>query len=161
MKTGIITFFLLLASSMPIDFANVEIIKFKKLDAMVKEQGNQIRVINFWATWCAPCIKEIPYFEKAANKYGNDVDVNLVSLDYADQIARVNKFVERKKITSQVFILDETDHNTWIDRLDKSWSGAIPATLLVNQSTGERTFIEGELKEGDLERQIEKLKTKK
>jgi len=141
-------------------YQSTEIIKFDKLDALIKEGGEQVKVINFWATWCAPCIKELPYFEKAAQKYGEELEVHLISLDFADQINRVNKFVERKKLKSNVYLLDEVDYNAWIDRVDKSWSGAIPATLIINEATGERIFSESELKEGQLEEMIEKIKTK-
>ncbi|MEL7005036.1 MAG: TlpA disulfide reductase family protein, partial [Bacteroidota bacterium] len=91
-----------------------EIIKFDKLDALIKSGGDQVKVINFWATWCAPCIKELPYFESAAKKYGDQLEIHLVSLDFADQINRVNKFVERKKLKSSIYLLDETDYNSWI-----------------------------------------------
>ena len=129
---------------------SAEIIKFNKLDELIKEKGDQIKVINFWATWCGPCIKELPYFEAARKAYGDRISVNLISLDFADQITKVNKFVERKGIASTVYLLDEIDYNSWIDRVDKSWSGAIPATLVINEKTGERKFVESELTEDEL-----------
>ena len=127
-----------------------EIIKFGKLESMIKESGEGIKVINFWATWCGPCIKELPYFETAKRTYGDKISVNLISLDFADQISKVNKFVERKGMTSNIYLLDEIDYNSWIDKVDKSWSGAIPATLLINEETGERKFVESEISEDEL-----------
>ncbi|MEM6523483.1 MAG: TlpA disulfide reductase family protein [Bacteroidota bacterium] len=127
-----------------------EIIKFRKLDGLIKESGDQVKVINFWATWCGPCIKELPYFEAAKKNYRDQISVHLISLDFADQIAKVNKFVERKGMASEVYLLDEIDYNSWIDKVDQSWSGAIPATLVINEKTGERKFVESEITEEEL-----------
>lgn len=160
MKTSLISLLFIIFISGPLDTQNTEVIKFEKLDALIKEKGDQIKIINFWATWCAPCIKELPYFEKVRENYGDELEVNLISLDFADQISRVNKFVERKKLKSNIYLLDETDYNSWIDRVDKSWSGAIPATLIINESSGDRIFVESELKEGELEELIKKMQTK-
>lgn len=58
---------------------------------------------------------------------------------------------------SKVYLLDEIDGNTWIDKVEPSWSGAIPATLIINHATGEKAFVEHELKEGELEKLIEEI----
>ncbi|MEM9390050.1 MAG: TlpA disulfide reductase family protein [Bacteroidota bacterium] len=134
-----------------------EIIKFDRLDALINERKNQVTVINFWATWCGPCIKELPHFEAARKAYGDKLSVNLISLDFADQLPKVHKFMERKGIESNVYLLDEIDYNSWIDRVDKSWSGAIPATLIVDGRTDKRKFVENELTEAELNRLIEEF----
>jgi thiol-disulfide isomerase/thioredoxin len=122
-------------------------------------KSNQIQVINFWATWCGPCIKELPLIEKIGQER-DDVRVTLVSLDL-DLDAnpeKVFKFVERKGIKSNVLILDEKDPNSWIDKIDKEWSGSLPATIVINTNTGKRTFVGKELKEGELEILIESVR---
>ncbi|MEM7109196.1 MAG: TlpA family protein disulfide reductase [Bacteroidota bacterium] len=134
---------------------DADIIKFDRLDQLIKESGERIKVINFWATWCGPCIKELPYFEAARKNYADKISVHLVSLDFADQIAKVNKFVERKGMKSSIYLLDEIDYNSWIDKVDKNWSGAIPATLVINEKTGERKFVESELTDDELKGLIE------
>ena len=126
------------------------VVKFDEIERLLNRTSERIQVINFWATWCAPCIEELPYFE-ALNTANDQVEVTLISLDFADQISKVNNFIKRKNIGSQVLLLDEIDYNSWIDKVEKSWSGAIPATLIVNKNTGQRKFIERELKEGELE----------
>lgn len=116
-------------------------------------------MVNFWATWCGPCIKELPFIEKLGQER-NDVRVTLVSLDL-DLDAnpeKVYKFVERKGLKSEVLILDEKDPNSWIDRIDKDWSGSLPATIVINTNTGKRAFVGRELKEGELESLIESVK---
>lgn len=135
-------------------------IKLDQLLALINQPSDQIRVINFWATWCAPCIKELPLFEKL-NAQGDDgVKITLVSmdLDLDPNPEKVYKFVQRRNLKSEVLLLDEQNPNDWIDKIEKDWSGALPATIVINQRTGQRKFIERELHEGDLERLIEQVK---
>lgn len=135
-----------------------EIIKLGRLQEHIKEPTDHIKVINFWATWCAPCVKEIPLLEKLDHER-SDVKVTLVSmdLDLDPNPEKVYRFIDRKKIKSSVLILDERDPNAWINHIEKSWSGALPATLIVNGKTGQRKFVEGELHEGDLEKLIAEI----
>ena|SRR5688572_1063447 len=134
------------------------IVKFDELEKILNTTSGQIQVINFWATWCAPCVKELPLLEKVNAQKGLNVKITLISLDYADKIDNVNTFLARKKIQSDVLLLDEMDYNAWIDKVEKSWSGAIPATLIFNPATRQRKFVEKELKEGELESLIAALK---
>ena len=134
-----------------------EVIKFEKLNSLLEEKGEKIQVINFWATWCAPCIKELPLFEALTARNDPSVKVTLISLDFADELKKVNSFISRRKIQSVVLLLDEIDYNAWIDRVEKTWGGAIPATLFINQRTGQRKFVERELKDGELEEVIASL----
>lgn len=135
-----------------------KVIKWDGLEAVINQKTEKLQVINFWATWCAPCIKELPYFE-AVNKADSDkIDVTLVSLDFADEFEkRVLPFIEKRDLQSQVLLLDEIDYNSWIDKVDPSWSGAIPATLIINPSNGKRKFLEKELNEGELNSLIEDI----
>ena len=130
----------------------VEVIKYEGLEAIMTSKNEKIQVINFWATWCAPCVKELPYFEEVNASMRNRVSVNLISLDFADDVEKkVLPFVRKKALRSKVYLLDEIDYNSWIDKVDPGWSGAIPATLIVDNATGKRKFIEKELKPGELE----------
>jgi thiol-disulfide isomerase/thioredoxin len=140
-------------------FGQTTIVKFEDVEKLIKTPPNEkIQVINFWATWCAPCVKELPLFEKINTEQSAGVSVTLVSLDFADQVEKVNSFITRKKLQSPVILLDNIDYNSWIDRVDTNWSGAIPATLIINPKTGHRKFIGKELKEGELEEAIKELR---
>ncbi len=132
-----------------------EIVKLGQLQELIQSKSDHIKVINFWATWCAPCIKELPLFEKLGQERA-DVKVTLVSmdLDLDPNPEKVHKFVARKKLQSQVLILDELDPNSYINQIDKNWSGAIPATIIINGRTGQRKFVGKELHEGELEKLI-------
>jgi thiol-disulfide isomerase/thioredoxin len=125
----------------------VQIVKMPWLDSTLQINNDTTYVINFWATWCVPCVAELPDFEKIHTEYVNEkVKVILVSLDYGKKIQQtVIPFVEKKKIQASVVLLDEIDANSWIDQVDASWTGALPATLIFNKSTGYRHFLEKEL----------------
>lgn len=135
-----------------------DIVRLDQLQHTLDAEKDRIQVINFWATWCAPCLKELPLFEKLNNER-KDVKVRLVSLDLDldPNPDKVRNFANRKKLKAEVIILNEKDPNSWIDRVDKSWSGALPATLVINNRNGKRRFVEKELKEGDLEKLISEV----
>lgn len=95
-------------------------------------EDENIYVINFWATWCAPCIKELPYFEKL-NAENKNVKVILVSLDSKKDLdKKLIPFIEKRKLKSKVLLLADKDYNTWLSKVDADWSGAIPATLIIS-----------------------------
>ncbi|MEQ8533482.1 MAG: TlpA disulfide reductase family protein [Imperialibacter sp.] len=135
----------------------VEVIKYPQLDAIINAKEDGVKVINFWATWCKPCVEEIGHFE-AANKQFRDkgVSVTLVSFDFGKDVEKkVQKFIDKNDLRSRVLVLDETDYNSFIDKVSPSWSGAIPATLIVNSKTGKKQFYEKTFKEGELSEVIE------
>ncbi len=122
---------------------NVEVIKFDDFLAMSSKQNDTTYVFNFWATWCKPCIEELPAFENINSSYANEkVKVILISLDFKRQVETVNKFIVNKQLKSQVYLLDEVNYNKWIDRVDATWTGAIPATVIINNKMGYRKFYE-------------------
>ncbi|WP_240336887.1 TlpA family protein disulfide reductase [Rufibacter psychrotolerans] len=122
----------------------VPLVKLSHLQKYLNSTSDTTYVINFWATWCKPCIEELPHFEAVQQQYqGKPVQVVLVSMDFAKDLERkVVPFVQRNKLKSTVFLLDEPDQNAWIDLVDPSWSGAIPATLFVNNARKQRLFLE-------------------
>ncbi|CAN5620000.1 hypothetical protein BH11BAC1_BH11BAC1_06130 [soil metagenome] len=138
--------------------AQERIVKFNTIDSLLHQNSNPILVLNFWATWCKPCVTELPYFEELNKKYSTSgVKVVLVSLDFKREfVGRVKPFVEKNKITSEVLLLDEPDYNSWINKVDSSWSGAIPATVII--SGDKKLFFEKEFTSfADLENNIKPL----
>jgi thiol-disulfide isomerase/thioredoxin len=138
--------------------AQPKLVKLAELQKMMNDPSDQVKVINFWATWCGPCIKELPMFERV-NRERKDVAVMQVSMDMDldPNPEKVNKFVARKKLTSAVLILDEANPNSYIDKIATEWSGGLPATLVINTKNGKRKFVERELNEGELEKLIEEV----
>jgi len=150
-------FLLLTSLAFPYTLFSQDLIKLPELQKLIHQPG-LVKVINFWATWCAPCVKEIPLFEKL-NYDDKNIKVILVSMDYDldPDPAKVKRFIERKKILAEVVILAEENPNDWIEKIDKNWTGALPSTLVINPNSGKRKFIQGELKEGDLEKVIQEV----
>lgn len=103
-------------------------------NAFLKSDKEKIYVINFWATWCRPCVKELPYFEELTEKH-KDIEVILVSLDLNTQKkSKLLPFMRENSLKSKVVHLDEPDADAWIPKVDKDWSGAIPATLIMGKN---------------------------
>ncbi len=150
---------LLVITSTGTQTQEVNLVSVEQLQKAIIEDESKIQVINFWATWCAPCVKEMPLFEKLHLSDGR-VHVRLVSMDMDldPNPVKVMAFVRRKKLLSEVLILNEKNPpNGWIDRIEKTWSGALPATLIVNNRNGKRRFIERQLQEGELEKLIDEV----
>ncbi|MGV3538576.1 MAG: TlpA family protein disulfide reductase [Rufibacter sp.] len=134
----------------------VAAVKLPALQRYLNATADTTYVINFWATWCKPCIEELPHFEALQKKYANQpVQVVLVSLDFAKDLEKkVIPFVNRNKLQSKVFLLDEPDQNAWIPVGDASWSGAIPATLFINNARQQRLFVEKPLTAAQLQEHL-------
>ena len=130
----------------------VAIIRFPALQKRLARPTDTTYVVNFWATWCAPCIKELSSFEQLrANNAGKKVKVLLVSLDYASQLdKKVKPFVKQRGLKTEVLLLNEPDPNEWIDKVDAKWSGALPFTLIFNNKTKQRATFERELSATEL-----------
>jgi len=120
----------------------ITVVDYKGLEPYLNKQNDTTYVVNFWATWCKPCIKELPDFEQLNENYKDKkVKVILVSLDfYKNYQTSLLPFIKNRGIKSEVILLHDPDSNSWIDKVDKSWSGAIPATLVYNRSS--RSFYE-------------------
>lgn len=123
---------------------------FESLAPLFEARGDTTRIVNFWATWCAPCVEELPYFEELTRDRGDrPYQVILVSLDFRKQLERrLLPFIRERELRSTVVVLDDADANAWIDRIDPAWSGAIPATLVFNahrREFREQTFTREEL----------------
>jgi len=124
---------------------------FDALAPLFTSPGDTTVVVNFWATWCAPCVEELPYFEELTRDRGDrKLRVVLISLDFRRQWEkRLLPFIRQRDLRSAIVVLDDADANSWIDRVDTAWSGALPATLVFNASRREfreQTFTRDELR---------------
>lgn len=131
--------------------SQVKLLTLDDLDKRISKGKDTTYVINFWATWCSPCVAELPNFEKLSQENINKpVKVLLVSLDFKSRLQKaVIPFVQKNNIKTEVFLLNEPDKQVYTQRIDKKWSGAIPATLFVNKKVRhfyEKEFTEAELK---------------
>lgn len=139
------------------DGVSVYTYNFTQLEEKLNKKNDSVYVVNFWATWCAPCIKELPYFETVGNKYKDQkVKVLLVSLDMNKQVENaLLPFIRKKKIRSEVVHLHEPDANAWIPKVDAQWSGALPATIIY--SNNKRQFYERTFTLDELENEVKQF----
>jgi thiol-disulfide isomerase/thioredoxin len=117
---------------------------------------DSVLVINFWATFCKPCVEEIPFMQRISRKYaGQKVKLLLVSLDTKDAYpAKLRHFVKKHGFRAPVVWLNETDADYFCPLADPKWSGAIPATLIVNNKRGERRFYEQPFTPQEFEKEV-------
>ncbi|MCF6295822.1 MAG: TlpA family protein disulfide reductase [Flavobacteriaceae bacterium] len=135
----------------------LEIYDFDGLEPFLTKKDNKTYVVNFWATWCAPCIKEMPHFEKLNTNYKHkNVEVLLVSLDFPfNYEKKLKPFIKKHKLQSKVIALDDPDMNTWIPKIDKNWDGTIPVTIIYNKS--KRIFYNQTFTYNQLEEELQKF----
>ena len=132
-------------------------LKITDIEKMMAK-GDSILVINFWATFCKPCVAEIPHFIKIAKKYeGQKVKLILVSLDLPNYYpAKISAFAKKYQFNTNIAWLNESNADYFCLRIDSSWSGSIPATLIINTKTGYRKFFEDEIKASKFEKELNK-----
>ena len=118
-----------------------------KIDVLLKRVHNNsdtIYVLNFWATWCKPCVQEMPEFESffRQNKPAL-VKIILVSMDFKEDLdGKLVPFLEKNKYSSEIVLLDEINGENFINKISKKWSGAIPATYFTYKNRKAEEFIE-------------------
>ncbi len=123
-------------------FSQIKTYDFDQLQPRLSTESDSVYVVNFWATWCVPCVKELPEFEKLNEFYSDKkVKVLLVSLDNPAHLeSRVLPFIESHGLKSEIVLLDDPRSNRWIPKVDESWTGSIPATVIFTKES--RSFHE-------------------
>ena len=122
-------------------------VKLLSLTQLNTRTGNTdtVYVVNFWATWCGPCVEELPNFEKLQQKYKDQpLKVLLVSMDFQSKFKEVKNFAVMHKLKAEVFLAARKSDQELIDGIAKDWGGALPGTLIVNAKKGIRKFYEQE-----------------
>jgi thiol-disulfide isomerase/thioredoxin len=131
--------------------ASAQSIPAYSIDEVIAKTSSKdtLYIINFWATWCAPCVHELPEFNKLYKRYeGKPVKILMVSLDFKEDYPhKLAGFIERKNLLPQVAWLTDTNPNVFIPKIDNSWQGSIPATVIVHPGKHFKKFIEGTVTE--------------
>lgn len=128
---------------------------FVSFEPYLKRDNDTTYVVNFWATWCVPCIEELPHFEKLNASYKDKkVKVLLVSLDMPQKVtSNLLSFIKKNNLQSEVVYLNDPDANVWISKVDSLWSGALPATLIYKGK--KRKFYEQSFTYETIEREVQ------
>jgi thiol-disulfide isomerase/thioredoxin len=133
----------------------VKTIKWAELNQKIKQAADTTLIINFWATWCKPCVAELPSFEAVNKQLKNKkTQVWLVSLDFENSLnSKLKPFLEQNPQSSKIFLLAESDLDQIISQINAKWTGAIPATLIIKGQ--KRRFFEGPITTAQLLKSIE------
>lgn len=140
----------------------IPVLKYEELEKKIANSGEQLLVVNFWSTTCAPCVKELPDFMIVNEKHKDNPDFKmlLVSLDRAKDMDRVKRFLSQKNISAEVVLLDDIKRmNTWIPRFQEDWGGEIPVTIFY-QNSNKVKFHNGEMSLEELQTTVNQFLTK-
>jgi thiol-disulfide isomerase/thioredoxin len=142
------------------NISNAQEIKAYKADDLVKRISNTdtFYVVNFWATWCGPCVKELPEFDKLQSSFeGKPVKILLVSLDFKEAYPKkIATAIKKKNLKHEIIWFNETNANYFIPKINNEWQGSIPATLLSYKKMEYTNFFEGSIQASRLQLLIEK-----
>lgn len=142
-----LTIIILMAAFTNVSAQKPAIYKIDDLLKRIHNNSDTTYVVNFWATWCKPCVSELPEFERL-HKESKDskIKVLLVSMDFKEELdKRVKDFFDKNKYTCEVVLLDEVNGNDFINKISEKWSGAIPATYVTTKQKARSEFIEKKL----------------
>jgi thiol-disulfide isomerase/thioredoxin len=139
--------------------AKSQVIAKWKIEDVVRSfsaKNDTVYVVNFWATFCKPCIEEIPHFIRLVEKYKTQkVKLLLVSLDLPGYYpVRIAAFAKKNNFNTNHVWLNETNADHFCPMIDPKWSGAIPATIIVNNKTGYKKFTEDQMSAEEFEKTL-------
>lgn len=134
----------------------VQKVNVVQLETIINQSKHPL-LVDFWATYCVPCMEEIPTMEKKVKEHPG-VKLLLVSLDLPNYYpARVEQFAQEHRLAGSLYWLNETNADYFCPRIDTNWSGGIPASLFINPRTHYRRFLEKQLNAGELNDNLERL----
>lgn len=144
-------------------FAQVKTISFSALEERINlPESDTTYVINFWATWCGPCVRELPEFKEAhLDQLNEKVKFIFVSLDFPGKEEDVGNFFVEAGMKGEVIMLSDTDANQWINKVKPDWQGNIPVTWFISPFSKKKVFHNGTITTKEINSQINTLKNKK
>jgi thiol-disulfide isomerase/thioredoxin len=103
------------------------------LKSLRQNSSGKFRLVNFWATWCAPCVAEFGEFVTINRMYRHrDFELVTVSLNRPDEEKSVLAFLKEKQASCKNLIFAATDRDKLINAFDPTWEGPVPYTVLIS-----------------------------
>lgn len=136
----------------------IKILKIEELKKVYTKSNDTTYIVNFFASWCGPCMMEIPILNKFQEEHKNtNIQLLYVSVDNPNSTKKLQKVVTKMKMKTPVFLLNESSDFSWLPAIDKRWQGSIPATMIINGNKKVKAFFETPLEKGQLEFYLGKL----
>ena len=155
---GLLSILLLLVLGLAVAAQTVKKVSINELENYI-QSGTRPMVINFWATWCAPCLHELPYFQQTVKQFADkNVELVLVSMDLPrGPEKKIENFAIQHALQGTLFWLNETNADVFCPKIDARWDGSIPSTLFINKKSGYRKFMNRHLTEPQFRAEIQLL----
>lgn len=124
---------------------NIDLIDSKVFNEILEDNEGKVIVVNVWATWCVPCVEEMPDLVKLSDSYeSGNVKVIGISIDYPEEIqSKILPFIKKNKINFPVYVNNFKNDEALINFLNKDWSGAIPVTFVYDKTGVQKEILLG------------------
>ena len=124
---------------------NVKAVGEPELKSILDANQGQVLLVNVWATWCKPCREEFPDLVRLQDFYrGKKVRIITISADYPDEIeSKILPFLKKFDINFPVYVQNFSKQEDFINRMNKDWSGALPATFIYDKKGQQQAFFIG------------------
>ena len=119
--------------------------KTDDIKSIMDANKGKVVLLNFWATWCKPCVKEFPDLVKLQNNYKDKGFVLVfISADMPEEIkSKVTPFLNQEKVDFTTYYIGSDKPEDIINYVDKDWQGAIPSTYIYDKEGNVKTSILG------------------
>ena len=152
-------FFLINCQSQKEVQTNVALIDSAKFQNIISNNNGSVLVVNVWATWCLPCVEEMPDLVEITDFYESEsVKIIGISIDYPEEIqSKILPFIKNNKLNFPIFVNDFKNDEALINFLNEKWSGAIPATFIYDKTGVQKEFLLGKHSFDGFKNAIEKV----